>query len=169
MRKNGVYFDGSNTTNRILDVFEQERPKVICIDELYKMPRTFQNQLLNFIESVRVKVDQQKKRYDFVIKGAKVFATCNQIHRLSKPLQSRFRKLFLPKYTKEKFLDVSEKVLPKLSSNLARYIEACVWKNGGDMRDVISIEELVRKSDGHEQIELILETMTKYGIDGSAS
>jgi hypothetical protein len=39
MRKDGVYFDGSNTTNRILDVLEQERPKVICIDELDKMPR----------------------------------------------------------------------------------------------------------------------------------
>jgi holliday junction DNA helicase RuvB len=45
MRKDGVYFDGSNTTNRILDVLEEERPKIICIDELDKMPRTFQNQL----------------------------------------------------------------------------------------------------------------------------
>ena len=43
IRKDGVYFDGSNTTNRILDVLEQERSKVICIDELYKMPRAFQN------------------------------------------------------------------------------------------------------------------------------
>jgi hypothetical protein len=34
--KHGVYFDGSNTTNRILDVLQQERPKVICIDELEK-------------------------------------------------------------------------------------------------------------------------------------
>jgi hypothetical protein len=33
IRKNGVYFDGSNTTSRILDVLEQERPKIICIDE----------------------------------------------------------------------------------------------------------------------------------------
>ena len=120
MIKDGVYFDGSNTTNRILDVLEEERPKIICIDELDKMPRTFQNQLLNFMESGRVKVDQQKKQYDFEIKGAKIFVTCNEIHRLSKPLQSRFRKLFLPRYTEEKFLDVSEKVLPKLSFSLAR-------------------------------------------------
>ena len=40
IRKNGVYFDGSNTTNRILDVLEEERPRIICIDELDKMPRT---------------------------------------------------------------------------------------------------------------------------------
>ncbi|MGA9151807.1 MAG: hypothetical protein WBZ36_14610, partial [Candidatus Nitrosopolaris sp.] len=70
IRKDGVYFDGSNTTNRILDVLEEERPRIICIDELDKMPPTFQNQLLNFMESGRIKVDQKKKQYDFEIKGA---------------------------------------------------------------------------------------------------
>ena len=35
--KKGVYFDGSNTTSRILDVVEKERPRVICVDELDKM------------------------------------------------------------------------------------------------------------------------------------
>jgi hypothetical protein len=59
------------------------------------------------MESGRVKVDQQKKQYDFEIKAAKVFATCNEINRLSKPLQSRFRKLFLPRYTEEQFLNWS--------------------------------------------------------------
>jgi hypothetical protein len=130
------------------------------------MPRIFQNQLLNFMESGRVKVDQQRKQYYFEIKGAKVFATCNEINRLSKPLQSRFRKLFLPRYTEEQFLDVSEKVLPKLGSSIARYIGANVWKNGGDIRDVISIGKLVRKSDGPEQIGLIMQTMMKYAVDG---
>src|SRR5215831_4944743 len=65
--KSGVYFDGSNTTSRLLDVLEERRPKIICIDELDKMSRQFQNQLLNFMESGRVKVDQQKKQYDFQI------------------------------------------------------------------------------------------------------
>ena len=158
------YKRGSNTTNRILDVLQERRPKIICIDELDKMPRTFQNQLLNFMESGRVKVDQQRKQYDFEIKGAKVFATCNEINRLSKPLQSRFRKLFLPRYTEEQFLDVSEKVLSKTSPSIARYIGANVWKNGGDIRDVISIGKLVRKSEGPQEIELIMGTMTKYSM-----
>jgi MoxR-like ATPase len=103
MRKNGVYFDGSNTTNRIRDVLEEERPKIICIDELDKLPRNFQNQLLNFMESGRIKVDQMRRQYDFEM-AAKVFATCNEINRLSKPLQSRFTRLFLPSYTEEQFL-----------------------------------------------------------------
>jgi MoxR-like ATPase len=163
IRKDGVYFDGSNTTNRILDVLEQERPKIICIDELDKMPRTFQNQLLNFMESGRVKVDQKKKQYDFKIKGAKVFATCNEIDRLSKPLQSRFRKLFLPRYTEQQFIEVSVKVLPKIGENMARYIGFTVFKNGGDIRDVMSVGKLIRKGDGPQEVEWIVNTMTKYG------
>ena len=35
----------------------------------------------------------------------------------------------------------------------SQYIGANVWKNGGDMRDVISIGKLVRKSDGPEHID----------------
>jgi MoxR-like ATPase len=160
IRRDGVYFDGSNTTNRILDVLEEKRPRIICIDELDKMPRTFQNQLLNFMGSGRIKVDQQKKQYDFQIKGAKVFASCNDISRLSKPLQSRFRRLFLPRYTEEQFLDVSEKVLS--SPSIARHIAVNVWKSQGDIRDVISIGKLVRKSDGPQEIEQIMNTMAKY-------
>ena len=166
IRKNGVYFDGSNTTNRILDVLEEERSKIICIDELDKMPRTFQNQLLNFIESGRIKVDQMRRQYDFEIKGVKVFATCNEINRLSKPLQSRFRKLFLPRYTEAQFMDIAEKVLPKTSPSIARYIGVQVWKQHGDTRDVISIGKLVCKSDGPEQIAKIMNTMMKYGKQG---
>lgn len=58
----------------------------------------------------------------------------------------RFRKLFLPRYTEEEFIQVTIKVLPKISENLARYIGYTVFKNGGDIRDVISIGKLVRKT-----------------------
>jgi MoxR-like ATPase len=159
--KKGVYFDGSNTTNRILDILEEKRPKIVCIDELDKMPKQFQDKLLNFMESGRIKVDQTHKQYDFKIKGAKVFAACNEASRLSKPLQSRFRRLHLPSYTEEQFLEVAVKVLPKLK--IAHIIGKAVWGQGGDIRDVISIGKLVRKNDGPEEVEQILGTMIKYG------
>ena len=158
--KKGVYFDGSNTTNRILDVLEEKRPKIICIDELDKMPKQFQDKLLNFMESGHIKVDQMRKQYDFKIKGAKVFAACNEITRLSRPLQSRFRRLHLPRYTEDQFIEVSAKVLPKLK--IAHVIGKAVWDQRGDIRDVISIGKLVR-SDGPEEVGQILSTMTKYG------
>jgi MoxR-like ATPase len=159
--RKGVYFDGSNTTNRISDVLEEERPKVICIDELDKMPRQFQDKLLNFMESGHIKVDQIRKQYDFKINGAKVFAACNEIARLSRPLQSRFRRLHLPRYTEEQFMEVSVKILPKL--RIANVIAKPVWDQRGDIRDVISIGKLVRKNDGPEEVEQILSTMMKYG------
>jgi len=159
--KKGVYFDGSNTTNRILDVLKEKRPKIICIDELDKMPKQFQEKLLNFMEGGHIKVDQVRKQYDFTIKGAKVFAACNEITRLSKPLQSRFRRLHLPSYTEEQFLEVSVKVLPKLK--IAPIIGKAVWDQRGDIRDVISIGKLVRKNDGPAEVEQILRTMIKYG------
>jgi len=93
MRKDAVYFDGTNTTNRILDVLEQERPKIILIDEIDKAPKFLQNCILNFMESGKVDVEQQRKQYHFEIKGAKIFATANDLSRSSKPLQSRFRTL----------------------------------------------------------------------------
>ena len=43
------------------------------------MARQFQDKLLNFMESGHIKVDQMRKQYDFKIKGAKVFAACNEI------------------------------------------------------------------------------------------
>src|SRR5215831_435593 len=154
--------DGSNTTNRILDVLQEERPRVICIDELDKMSRQFQNQLLNFLDSGRIKVDQQRKSYDFEIKDAKVFATCNEINRLSKPLQSRFRRLHLPPYAKEQFLDIAVKVCPKLREETSRIIGAEVWKTSKDVRDVVSLSKLIRESDDRDEIEAIIRTFTKY-------
>lgn len=151
--RKGVYFDGGNTTNRILDILEEQRPNIICIDELDKMSTNFQNQLLNFLESGHVKVDQIKRSYDFEIKGAKVFASCNDINRISKPLQWRFRRLHLAAYTEEQFLDVAVKVLPKLKETTARMIGAQVWNHGSkDVRDIISIGKLLRNNDGPEEI-----------------
>jgi Holliday junction resolvasome RuvABC ATP-dependent DNA helicase subunit len=161
--RKGVYFDASNTTNRILDVLEEERPRVTCIDELDKMSRQFQNQLLNFLDSGRIKVDQQRRSYDFEIKCAKVFATCNEINRLSRPLQSRFRRLHLPPYTKEQFLDIAVKVCPKLKEVISRIIGEEVWKTSKDVRDVVSLSKLIRKSDGTDEIEAIIRTLAKYG------
>jgi MoxR-like ATPase len=117
--KNVVYFDASNTTNKILDVLEEKRPHIILLDELDKMPPRFQNQLLNFMESGRVDVVQQKKEYHFEIRGCKVFASCNELKRISKPLQSRFRKIFLPRYDEQQFIEVSVKVLKNISEPLA--------------------------------------------------
>ena len=117
------------------------------------------------MESGRVKVTQMKRQYDFEIKGVRVFASCNEINRLTKPLQSRFMKIFLPRYTEEQFIAVSQKVLSKLKNELASYIGRLVFSKGGDIRNVISIGKLVKKSGGPAEIEQIMDIMTRYGTE----
>ncbi|MGC1931448.1 MAG: AAA family ATPase [Candidatus Nitrosopolaris sp.] len=112
-----LYFDGSNTTNIILDILEERRPKIICVDEIDKMPRQFQEKLLNFMQSGHVKVDQMRNSYDFEIK---VFATSNDITLLSKPLQSRFRRLHLPLYTEQQFLEMGLEIVIAFRGNNGR-------------------------------------------------
>src|SRR5215469_15662542 len=97
------------------------------------------------------------------IKGAKVFATCNEIDRLYKPLQSRFRRLHLPLYTKEQFLNIAVRVCPKLKEETSRIIGEEVWNTSKDVRDVISLSKLIRKSDGPDEIDGIMRALTKYG------
>jgi hypothetical protein len=72
----------------------------------------------------------------------------------------------LPKYSEQQFVEVAIKVLPKIGENLARYIGANVFDLGGDIRDVLSIGKLIRKSDDPIAVERIINTMRKYGVDG---
>ena len=111
------------------------------------------------MESGQIKVDQMRKQYDFKIKGAKVFAACNEITRLSKPYDPGFDVYICRHILKSNFLHVAAKVL-KLKIAI---IGKAVWDQEGDIRDVISIGKLVRKNDGPEEVEQILSTMTKYG------
>ena len=46
-----VYFDATNTTNRVLQVLEEEKPEIVLLDELDKLPRNFAEKLLGFLES----------------------------------------------------------------------------------------------------------------------
>ena len=49
------------------------------------------------------------------------------------------------------------KVCPKLKEETAHFIGSIVWKQGGDIRDVINVSKLVKKSDGPAEIEQIME------------
>ena len=106
----------------------------------------------------------RRRQYDFTIKGAKVFAACNESSRLSKPLQSRFRCLHLARHSEEQFLEVSAKVLPNLK--IAHVIGRAARDQRGDIRGVIS-RKLVRKSDGPEEVEQILRTVAENNKNSS--
>jgi hypothetical protein len=82
-----------------------------------------------------------------------VFAACNEITGLSRPLQSRFRRLHLPPYPEEQFLEVSAKELPKLK--IAHVIGKAVWDQKGDIRDVISVRSWYERM-------MVLKKLSRY-------
>jgi ATP-dependent Lon protease len=91
-----------------------------------------------------------------------VFATANSIERISKPLQARFRRIVLPRYTEEQFLHVAHQVLARLSSEIAEFIAKCVWERQGDIRDVISIGKLIQNEDSPTDVHEIVEIINHY-------
>ena len=84
------------------------------------------NYFLENIINVR-SVDQMRKQYDFKIKGVKVFAACNEFTRLPKPLQSRFRRLHLPPYIEQEFLQISIKVCQNVwrRADTEKFVDKC--------------------------------------------
>lgn len=143
----GLYFDATNTTNRILSELELKPPRIICLDELEKMPRNFQEKMLSFLESGEVKVDQQRLQLDFEIKGLKVFAAVNDVTRVTKSLLSRFRiPIYLERYTQDQFVQATCKLLHRLPPQLATFIGNHVYEHGGDIRKVVGVGQLIRKA-----------------------
>jgi Holliday junction resolvasome RuvABC ATP-dependent DNA helicase subunit len=71
-----------------------------------------------------------------------IFATCNQVERLSLPLRSRFMELHLEEYSYEEFVEISQGLLKRryrLNTEIAEKIAYQVWNRikSKDIRDVL--------------------------------
>jgi len=61
------------------------------------------------------------------------------------------------------YAELAKTDLQLIDKQTLSYIDGMYRKSQGDIRDVISIGKLVRKSDGPREIEQIMNTMAKYG------
>jgi len=61
-------------------------------------------------------------------------------------------------------MNISVKVLKNISDPLARYIGHTVFEQGGDIRTVQAVGKLLRKSDRPQDVDRIIQTLTKYGV-----
>jgi Holliday junction resolvasome RuvABC ATP-dependent DNA helicase subunit len=75
-----------------------------------------------------------------------VFATSNNIKKLSSPLQSRFFIVKLEPYNYEQFLEITNELLlhHKVEGDVASMIANAVWNKSRDMRDCIRIGKLAK-------------------------
>jgi hypothetical protein len=51
---------------------------------------------------------------------------------------------------------------------MARYIGFRVFRSGGDIMDVMSVGRLIRKGDGPQDLERMINTMIKHGAKSEA-
>jgi replication-associated recombination protein RarA len=86
----------------------------------------------------------------------KMFATSNDIERLSKPLRSRLMEFYLPEYNFDEFREIVVKLVTnkhRLNREIADKIAFVVWYEIGtkDVRDVLQLAKIVTSVDDVEK------------------
>jgi Holliday junction DNA helicase RuvB len=139
--------------------------KYLLIDEMDKMKKNDQAALLNVMETgilseTKLKGKTRQKRMKLWI-----FATSNDVERISGALRSRFMELHLEEYRYEEFIEIVRRLLKKryhLGVSLSEKIGYAVWNQmkSKDVRDAIKIAKLTKSST---DVDWLVEVQMKYG------
>ena len=164
--KDVFFIDATNASGPgIVDkLFAYPRTKIILIDEIEKMTRRNQNMLLNLLETGMLVSTKVRKTQEMEFRGIKLFATSNNIEKLSKPLRSRLIELHLAEYSYEEFKDIVLRLSAsryKLNNEVGEKLAHVVWHDMGtkDIRDALQLSKLVTSVD---DVEKTAKTMMKY-------
>ncbi|MFY9565643.1 MAG: AAA family ATPase [Nitrososphaeraceae archaeon] len=164
--KDAFFIDATNASGAgIVDkLFAYPRAKIILIDEIEKMTKRDQNMLLNLLETGLLVSTKVRKTQEMEFKGIKLFATSNDIERLSKPLRSRLMEFHLPEYNFDEFREIVVKLAAKgyrLNREVADKIAFVVWYEMGtkDVRDALQLAKLVRNID---DVDKTARTIMRY-------
>jgi replication-associated recombination protein RarA len=145
----------------MIDYLFENNIKYLLVDEIDKLQRKDQSVLLNLMENnvlIETKVRKTRKNEMKVY----VFATCNDIAKVSKALNSRFIVLQLEEYTYDQFLQIAKHLLAKtygMNEVLSATIGDAVWSSGSkDVRDLLKVGKLARST---EEVGWLLNTLKK--------
>jgi holliday junction DNA helicase RuvB len=155
--KNSYFTDGTNCTKAgMIDYLFENTPRYLLVDEIDKMSPKDQAFLLNLMETGIVTETKYGKTGLAQMKTS-VFATSNNIKKLSAPLQSRFFIVELDPYAYEQFCDITEKLLlrQKIDERVANVIADTVWDKSQDIRDCVKIGTIGKTTT---DVEFIVDT-----------
>ena len=139
--------------------------KYFLIDEIDKMKKFDQAALLNVMETGILSETKLKGKTRQKWMKLWVFATSNDIERLSSALRSRFIELHLDEYSYEEFLEITRRLLKKrygLDVDTSERIAYAVWnrEHSKDIRDVVNIAKLTKST---ADIDWLVDVQIKYG------
>ena len=149
----------------MIDHLFNDKTKYLLIDEIDKMKRNDQAALLNVMETgilseTKLKGKTRQKKMKLWI-----FATSNDVERLSGPLRSRFMELHLEEYTYEEFIEIVRRLLKKrygMKPELSDKIGYAVWNQmkSKDIRDAIKIAKLTKSPT---DVDWLVDIQLKHG------
>ena len=161
---NKTYFMDATSASGpgIIDYLFENDIKYLLVDEIDKLQRKDQSVLLNLMENnvlIETKVCKTRKKEMKV----SVFATCNDIAKISNALKSRFIVLQLEEYTYDQFLGIAKHLLAKIygmNEVLSAMIADAIWNSGSkDVRDLLKVGKLAKSP---EDVEWVVRTLQRY-------
>jgi MoxR-like ATPase len=138
---------GNASKSGMIDVLFDMGPKYLLYDEIEHLKPEYQIMLLSLMETGIVTQAMHKKLRQTKLKTW-VFATSNGTKKLSEPLLSRFRVMYLDEYDFSQFYEISIKKL--ISEGLSEYaadeITKSVWEQlpNPNIRNCVQIGRLVK-------------------------
>jgi Holliday junction DNA helicase RuvB len=149
----------------VINYLFNNNTKFLLIDEIDKMKKSDQTALLNVMETGLLSETKLKGKTRQKKMNLSIFATSNDVQRLSGPLRSRFMELHLEEYAYEEFTEIVRRLLKKrykLHSTISDKISYEVWytMKSKDVRDAIRIAKLARSSD---DVNWLVNIQMKYG------
>lgn len=163
---NAYFFDavGASGPGMVEYMFSND-VKYLLIDEIDKMKKNDQAALLNVMETGILSETKLKGKTRHKKMSLWIFATSNEVEKLSKPLRSRFMELHLNEYSFDEFVEICQRLLNKkycLPAEVSDRIAYLVWNRmkSRDIRDVLKIAKLSRTTS---DAEWLVDVQIKYG------
>jgi MoxR-like ATPase len=167
-QKKVFFIIGGNASKAgIIDVLVDLRPKYLLVDEIEHLKSEYQTMLLSLMETGILTQTMHKKVRQTNMKTW-VFATSNGTKRLSEPLLSRFRVMYVNQYNFAQFYEISIKKL--LDEGLSEYAADEITKSVRDqlpnpnIRNCVQIGRLV-KNEQNMQMAITdeIQNFKEYG------
>jgi len=166
--KEAFFTVGSSASKSgLIDVLFDMQPKYLLIDEIEYLKPEYQTTLLSLMETgILTQTIHSKVRHTHL--KTWVFATSNGTKKLSEPLLSRFRIMYLNKYEFSQFYEIAVKKLlaDGLDKKAADEIAISVWAqlSHPNIRNCVQIGRLVKNDPDIEMaIADEIQNFKEYG------
>jgi MoxR-like ATPase len=159
---------GNASKSGLIDVLFEMQPKYLLVDEIEHLKPEYQTTLLSLMETGILTQTMHSKVRNIDLKTW-VFATSNGTKKLSEPLLSRFRVMYLNEYEFSQFYEIAVKKLlaEGVDKNAANEIAISVWEQlpNPNIRNCVQIGRLVKNEPDIEMaIADEVHNFKEYGV-----